>query len=466
MPPHSPELLALLNACRAAPADDTPRLVLADWLDEHDDPDRAEFVRVQCELARPSLDAERVAALKHVETNLLLANWQRWSGDLPQIMAAIDVERARAERAAYFHQRFPDRPMPESLAIAKPAPIDPLARHKSWGFRRGLLWADVSGGLLSDSRFVAWCRRSQVVWLERVRSRLSTLDQLADLEVPDAIRPYLALAESLLLSHTDSGGMPPSALRRIVQLPNFGLVRELEVVIGDGGAGRWEILLAADLRHLSHLVVRGLTDERVQMLAAAPLDRLSALDIGDNPLGPASAAALAGSRTMPQLTSLSAWRTRLGNDGLVALIESPLAQALNHVELMNAGVGNRVAVALARSPLMARLYGPQLNLSMNRIGDAGAKALAECEHLARFGELLLRENAIGNAGAKALAASPFVRNLTYFDLWKNRVGDAGARALAASEYLDRVRDLSLRDNAITAGGASALCERFGDRAKV
>ena len=44
--------VAFLAAICANPADDTPRLVYADWLDEHGQPERAEFVRVQCELAR------------------------------------------------------------------------------------------------------------------------------------------------------------------------------------------------------------------------------------------------------------------------------------------------------------------------------------------------------------------------------------------------------------------------------
>ena len=43
---------ALLAAIRAAPADDAPRLVYADWLDEHGRPEQAEFIRVQCDLAR------------------------------------------------------------------------------------------------------------------------------------------------------------------------------------------------------------------------------------------------------------------------------------------------------------------------------------------------------------------------------------------------------------------------------
>jgi uncharacterized protein (TIGR02996 family) len=43
---------ALLRAICAEPADDTARLVYADWLDEHEQPERAEFIRVQVDLAR------------------------------------------------------------------------------------------------------------------------------------------------------------------------------------------------------------------------------------------------------------------------------------------------------------------------------------------------------------------------------------------------------------------------------
>jgi uncharacterized protein (TIGR02996 family) len=46
----SPDENALLSAIEAAPADDLPRLVYADWLEEHGHPTRAEFVRLQCEI--------------------------------------------------------------------------------------------------------------------------------------------------------------------------------------------------------------------------------------------------------------------------------------------------------------------------------------------------------------------------------------------------------------------------------
>ena len=42
---------ALLAAIRANPEEDTPRLMFADWLDEHGEPERAEFIRLQCEIA-------------------------------------------------------------------------------------------------------------------------------------------------------------------------------------------------------------------------------------------------------------------------------------------------------------------------------------------------------------------------------------------------------------------------------
>lgn len=41
----------LLAGICSHPHDDTPRLVYADWLDENGQPERAEFIRVQCELA-------------------------------------------------------------------------------------------------------------------------------------------------------------------------------------------------------------------------------------------------------------------------------------------------------------------------------------------------------------------------------------------------------------------------------
>ena len=42
---------SLSAAVLADPADDLPRLVFADWCDDHGDPDRAEFIRLQVSLS-------------------------------------------------------------------------------------------------------------------------------------------------------------------------------------------------------------------------------------------------------------------------------------------------------------------------------------------------------------------------------------------------------------------------------
>jgi uncharacterized protein (TIGR02996 family) len=49
---------ALYVAILANPADDLPRLVYADWLEEHGDAERAKFIRIQIELARPDPPAQ------------------------------------------------------------------------------------------------------------------------------------------------------------------------------------------------------------------------------------------------------------------------------------------------------------------------------------------------------------------------------------------------------------------------
>src|SRR5262245_25730748 len=107
---------ALLAAIWEHPHEDTPRLVYADWLDEHDaDPGpagraestpgagpgsraaRAEFIRVQCELARrDAWDEEGRAVLLKREKELWLKWRTRWRAHLPK-------ERKKCD----FHRGFP-----------------------------------------------------------------------------------------------------------------------------------------------------------------------------------------------------------------------------------------------------------------------------------------------------------------------------------------------------------------------
>jgi uncharacterized protein (TIGR02996 family) len=65
---------AFLRAIFDAPADDTPRLVYADFLEENGEPERAELIRVQCELETlrtAGTDPARIAVLEARSAELI-----------------------------------------------------------------------------------------------------------------------------------------------------------------------------------------------------------------------------------------------------------------------------------------------------------------------------------------------------------------------------------------------------------
>jgi len=75
---------ALLAAIWKHPHEDTARLVFADWLQENGHPERAEFIRVQCELARlDEWDEGRRPALEKREKKLLKQFEKDWRKNLP-----------------------------------------------------------------------------------------------------------------------------------------------------------------------------------------------------------------------------------------------------------------------------------------------------------------------------------------------------------------------------------------------
>jgi uncharacterized protein (TIGR02996 family) len=84
---------AFLHALREQPEDDAPRLVYADWLEEHGDPDRAEFIRAQVRLAGMDEDDPERAALEDRERALLAAHEAEWLGPLPPDVAKVTFRR-------------------------------------------------------------------------------------------------------------------------------------------------------------------------------------------------------------------------------------------------------------------------------------------------------------------------------------------------------------------------------------
>jgi type IV pilus assembly protein PilB len=100
---------AFLREIVEHPDEDGPRLVYADWLEEHSDPDRADFIRVQCLLAilpeenptRPELEAH--------EQRLLEEHADAWLGPLRHVATRWAFRRGFLAEAAVPPQDYLDR---------------------------------------------------------------------------------------------------------------------------------------------------------------------------------------------------------------------------------------------------------------------------------------------------------------------------------------------------------------------
>ncbi len=110
---------AFLEAVIAAPDDDAPRLLYADWLEEHDDPDRAEFIRVQCSLDRTPADDPRRQALRRREQELLGQYGWRWAEELGPGVSEWVYRRGFVERVTMGLETSADH----ILAVLRKAPI-------------------------------------------------------------------------------------------------------------------------------------------------------------------------------------------------------------------------------------------------------------------------------------------------------------------------------------------------------
>src|SRR5262245_36580943 len=85
---------ALFRAILDNPDDDSLRLVHADFLEEHGEPERAEFIRVQIELSRLPAGDPRRGPLAAREERLLAEHGESWMGKLGERVPVWDFDPA------------------------------------------------------------------------------------------------------------------------------------------------------------------------------------------------------------------------------------------------------------------------------------------------------------------------------------------------------------------------------------
>jgi uncharacterized protein (TIGR02996 family) len=97
---------AFLDAVIAAPDDDAPRLIYADWLDEHNQSERAEFIRLQCELARMERFDPCRLPLEKREQEILKKYGARWAEPLAPITRDYEFRRGFIDAVSVGARKF------------------------------------------------------------------------------------------------------------------------------------------------------------------------------------------------------------------------------------------------------------------------------------------------------------------------------------------------------------------------
>jgi uncharacterized protein (TIGR02996 family) len=122
---------ALLAAVIASPDDDLPRLVYADWLDDHGQPERAEFIRVQVERSKLSATDSLFAELRARETKLLKKYKKLWAADLRVAFPGCEIEfrrgfaavlRRKLNELGRYERHLPKLPFLEEIQITEVYP--------------------------------------------------------------------------------------------------------------------------------------------------------------------------------------------------------------------------------------------------------------------------------------------------------------------------------------------------------
>jgi uncharacterized protein (TIGR02996 family) len=84
---------AFVSAIAAAPTDDLPRLVFADWLEEHGEPERAEFIRTQ--IRWHHADPEEKKQLDVRARDLFDEHWRVWFRSFLEVFEIAPMRRGR-----------------------------------------------------------------------------------------------------------------------------------------------------------------------------------------------------------------------------------------------------------------------------------------------------------------------------------------------------------------------------------
>jgi uncharacterized protein (TIGR02996 family) len=436
------------QAIHEAPDDDTPRLVYADWLDDHGEGDRAEFIRLQVRAARlDEDDPERIALWKRIGElqSEHEARWlqplRRWvpldDEDSPSyvvwmrgFVAFLEIDPVRSNLLDRLAPFLAEHPVEElGLSAARKTSLDTLGQ----GVARCSALDNLRTLALHEGDRPLGTKAMQALGEARHLARLRRLQLSGDLDQSEV----RALFQSALLDRITylefdvAAGEGEQAVATMLETGRAARLEGLQMgscYIGDGGLHLLcEGQALPALKHLG-LGHNELTDQGVARLArSALLGQLEVLELDINDLTRASCGYLGRSKRLANLVELDLGHTHLDAAGIRALLPGLNPDSLRSLRLTYSDLDADAAAELAGSPHLSGLR--TLDLAGNPIGDRGAVALAGSAHLASLRELRLYATGIGAKGARALARSPYLGKITSLWLDEETIPQAGQQLL-------------------------------------
>ncbi len=455
-----------LEAIAEDPDDDGPRLVYADWLEEHGDAEWAEFIRLQLALdPLPWFDVRHFCANLRLQ-QILESRPEHRDDDLPawarKVCETARYQSYRRGMPSVIHCDAADW-LAHGQELLERYPIDSV--HFSWYTLLGLRdWLaspltgqvrryELSGQYLSDEDLQHIASSPALACVEALDLAHNSFGDAGAMALAES--PYLENLRELDLSVTQLG---PAGFRAVTQSRCLPKLRSLKVGHNHSTVGDAEMRELADSPHrFEKFVAYGtaITDKGVEALCEADcVSGLKYLDLGGNTLTGAAGEALANSPRLRDLEVLHLWNAQLGDTGAAAVGRSPYLGRLRYLGLLRCGIGPEGGRALGRTQTLRSLI--ELDLSHNACGDEPLAATAGNDAFRHLLDLHLKAAAVTSAGVSALAGSSCVNHLIRLQLADNQIDDGGAVAIARAEGCKDLRLLILHANRITDDGAKAL----------
>ena len=416
------DLAALTQAVLAAEGDDLPRLVLADYLEEHDEPERAAFIRSQCEIASAApWDPIAVHARHH----------------RPDWLDGRDFLNSLPETGSRFVEWFPTAP-----------------------FRRGFGWSllirDLTDFLnvadelfdqapigelhLPTAALSEWQRFARRSWLPRVRS-------VHFYGVTTPIEPIRVLCDAPLATGLneivfEKAGSPamPELVAALVRSPLGRRLKSLQFHVGYESLVEFinAFAVGPGELQLKQLLFRitGLAPDLVRLMLRRPiLDHLDTLNVEYAP--------------------------QLGSEGMRLLTKSPKIAGLESLRLDEIQADDVGLAILASSTHLRGLKA--LDLSHNLFTPYGIRRLCQSTNLSNLRSLTLRKTGLQSGSLILLGSATYWQNLVELDLADNRITDEGVDILTGVPMPADLTAIVLRGNPLSVTAVEKLREHFGWR---